>query len=67
LFRIVEPGSLHGNGTVSLRYPFREELMRGELFLRVYTRDKPLGATRMTIGPPTGRDRTAAIAVGAVR
>jgi Asp-tRNA(Asn)/Glu-tRNA(Gln) amidotransferase A subunit family amidase len=59
LFRIVEPGSLHGSGTVSLRYPFRDELTRGELYLRAYTREKPLGATRMTIVPPQGRDRTA--------
>jgi amidase len=58
LFRIVEPGSLHGNGTISLRYPFRDELTRGELYLRAYTREKPLGAARLTIVPPQGRDRT---------
>jgi Asp-tRNA(Asn)/Glu-tRNA(Gln) amidotransferase A subunit family amidase len=58
LFRIIEPGSLHGSGTVSLRYPFREELTRGELYLRAYTREKPLGTSRMTIVPPQVRDRT---------
>ena len=52
LFRIVEPGSLRGAGTVPLRYPFREELQRGELYLRAYTREHPLGAPRLAIAPP---------------
>jgi len=58
LFRIVEPGSLHGSGKVVLRYPFRQELTRGDLYLRVYTREHPLGATRVAIVPPHDRDRT---------
>ena len=52
LFRIVEPGSRRGSGTVSLRYPFREELNRGDLYLRVYTREHPLGTKRMAVAPP---------------
>jgi hypothetical protein len=51
LFRLVEPGSLHGSGTIMLRYPFREELTRGELYLRAYTRAHPLGTTRLAIAP----------------
>ena len=58
LFRLVEPGSLHGGGTIMLRYPFREELTRGDLYLRVYTRAHPLGTTRLAIVPRPGRDRT---------
>jgi len=52
LFRMVEPGSLRGAGTVTLRYPFREELNRGELYLRAYTREQPLGTPRLAIAPP---------------
>jgi amidase len=52
LLRIVEPGSLRGAGTVTLRYPFREELNRGDLYLRAYTREHPLGTPRLAIAPP---------------
>jgi Asp-tRNA(Asn)/Glu-tRNA(Gln) amidotransferase A subunit family amidase len=58
LFRIVEPGSLRGSGKVVLRYPFRQELTRGDLYLRAYTREHPLGAARVAIVPPHDRDRT---------
>ena len=51
LLRLVEPGSLHGSGTIMLRYPFREELTRGELYLRAYTRAHPLGTTRLAMAP----------------
>ena len=30
----------------------------GDLYLRVYTREHPLGATRVAIVPPHDRDRT---------
>ena len=52
LFRVVEPGSLRGSGTVTLRSPFREELDRGDLYLRIYTREDPLGTKRLAVAPP---------------
>jgi amidase len=44
--RLVEPGSLSGRGTMTLRHPFNAELQRGELFVHVYTNEPSLTATR---------------------
>jgi Asp-tRNA(Asn)/Glu-tRNA(Gln) amidotransferase A subunit family amidase len=47
--RLVEPGSLTGRGTVTLRYPFNMELTRGELFVHLYIRTPSLKATRVPL------------------
>ena len=50
--RLVEPGSLTGQGRVTLRYPFHAELTRGELFLHLYTREPSLRAARVRLQIP---------------
>ena len=47
--RLVEPGSLTGRGTVTLRYPLPQALSRGELFVHVYTREPSLKAPRLSL------------------
>jgi amidase len=47
--RLVEPGSLTGRGTMTLRYPFNAELQRGELFMHVYTREASLRSPRLVL------------------
>jgi amidase len=47
--RLVEPGSLAGEGTIVLRYPFNAELLRGELFVHVYAREPSLAAPRLPL------------------